>query len=185
MYNHQGTVTLETDRLILRRFKLGDAEAMFNTWTNDEEVVKYMRWDTHKSAQESEDVLSDWVINYEKADYYHWGITIKATNELIGSIGMFCVNAVDMCYEAGYCIGRAYWNKGYTTEALSAIIKFGLLNVGINRIEAYHSIFNPASGQVMQKCGMKYEGRLRQKYKSNRGFEDADLYAVVRGDLDV
>ena len=88
-----------------------------------------------------------------------------------------------MCYEVAYSLGKAYWNKGYMTEALKAVLVFGLKTVGINRIEAYHAINNPGSGKVLQKSGMRYEGRLRQKYKSHMGFEDCDMYAVLKSDL--
>jgi ribosomal-protein-alanine N-acetyltransferase len=57
------------------------------------------------------------------------------------------------------------------------------MEVGFNRIEAYHSINNMASGKVMQKSGMEFEGRMRQKYKSHSGFEDSDLYAILKQDL--
>lgn len=183
MYNHQGTITLETNRLILRRFNSCDADTMFHTWSSDEEVAKYMRWDAHKSVQETKQVISNWLNNYERLDFYLWAITLKDTDNPIGSIGMFCVNTNDMCYEVAYSIGKDYWNKGYVSEALKSVLNFGLLQVGINRIEAYHSINNPASGKVMQKCGMQYEGQARQKYKSRIGFEDCNTYAILKDDL--
>lgn len=149
---NRGTVPLETERLLLRRFEIGDAGDMFHTWANDEEVTKFMRWSAHKSVAETEQVVMGWVQNYVNDDCYHWAITIKATNALIGTIGMFCVSRHDMCYEVGYCVGREYWNNGYMTEALTAVLQFGLKQEHINRIEAYHSVNNPASGKVMQKA---------------------------------
>lgn len=183
MNNHQGTITLETNRLILRRFSSCDAESMFNNWSNDEEVAKYMRWDAHKCVEDTKKIISTWVNSYERNDFYLWVVTLKETKDLIGSIGMFCVNPNDMCYEVAYSTGKRYWNMGYTSEALKFVIDFGLMKVGANRIEAYHSVNNPASGKIMKKCGMKYEGRARQKYKSHVGFEDCDMYAILKDDL--
>lgn len=183
MYNHKGTIPIETNRLALRRFTPDDAEAMFHTWANDDEVTRYMRWDAHKTVDETKQVISSWVEKYENEDFYLWSIALKDTNAPIGTMGMFCVNSGDMCYEVAYCTGRAYWGMGYVSEALKAVLEFGLQTVGINRIEAYHAINNPGSGKVMQKCGMSYEGRARQKYKSHMGFEDCDMYAVLKNDL--
>jgi ribosomal-protein-alanine N-acetyltransferase len=185
MYSHMGTIPLETDRLILRRFTFEDADAMFHTWASDEDVPRYMRWDAHKTVDETENAIAAWLGNYEKKDFYLWALAIKETNAPIGTLGMFCVNSADMCYEVAYSLGKGYWNKGYMTEALKAVLVFGLKTIGINRIEAYHSINNPASGKVLQKSGMKYEGRLRQKYKSHMGFEDCDMYAVLKNDLNI
>lgn len=183
MYNHQGTITVETDRLILRQFSNEDASAMFHSWSSDEAVAQYMRWDAHKSIEETERIISAWINDYERFDFYLWAITLKETNELIGSIGMFSVNTHDMCYEVAYNIGRYFWNRGYVSEALKSVLRFGLQQVGINRIEAYHSINNPASGKVMLKSGMRFEGRARQKYRSHAGFEDCDLYAILKDDV--
>lgn len=183
MHNHKGTTPITTDRLVLRRFTVEDADAMFHTWASDEEVTRYMRWDAHKTVDDTERVISAWVDNYAKADFYLWAVTLKEMGSLIGTLALFCVNSADSCYEVAYCIGKAHWNKGYVTEALKAVIDFGLEAVGINRIEAYHSINNPGSGKVMQKCGMRYEGCARQKYKSHMGYEDCDMYAVLKSDL--
>ena len=88
-----------------------------------------------------------------------------------------------MCGEAAYCLSRQYWGRGIVTEALRAVLNFGLLEVGFNRIEAYHAVNNIGSGKVMQNAGMKYEGRMRKKYRSHMGFEDSDLYAILKEDL--
>ena len=92
MYNHKGTIHLETDRLILRKFTLSDAEAMFHTWASDKDVPRYMRWDAHKTVDETKEVISAWLKNYGKIDFYLWALTIKETDAPIGTLGMFCVN---------------------------------------------------------------------------------------------
>ena len=86
--NHKGTVELETERLVLRKFKLEDAKEMFNNWASDEEVTKYLTWEAHKNIKITKSVLSEWVESYSNLDFYQWGIVIKDTNELIGSIGV-------------------------------------------------------------------------------------------------
>lgn len=84
--------------------------------------------------------------------------------------------------QIGYCIGRAYWHKGVTSEALKAVIDFLFDSVDVNRIEARHDSKNPNSGKVMQKCGMKYEGTLRSSNWNNQGVCDACYYAILKSE---
>lgn len=181
--NHTSTITLETERLILRRFTIDDTEAVYNNWTSDSEVSKYMRWEYHKNINETRLKINDWLDRYNKNNFYQWAITIKGTEEPIGAIGLFVVNESDMCGDFGYSISRKHWGQGIASEALKAVIKFAFEVVGFNRIESYHSINNPASGKVMQNAGMKFEGLARQKYKSNVRFEDCNMYAVLKEDF--
>lgn len=180
--NHHGTIDLETERLILRRFQHDDAEKMYVNWTSDPEVACYMRWEPHQTLEDTREVLSVWVDRYQREDFYQWILVLKDSGEPMGAMGLFCVNENDECYDVAYCIGKAFWNKGYVSEALTAVLAFAFDVVGVNRVEAYHSVNNPASGKVMQKCGMLYEGRARQKYKSCMGYEDSSLYAILRED---
>lgn len=181
--NHKGTVTLESDRLILRKFKMDDAESVFSNWTSDSEVAKYMRWDAHISVDETKDFLADIIESYNNPNTYLWAIVPKDMDIPIGIISLMVSNEYDMCGEVAYCIGRKYWGNGFMTEALRTVLYYGLREVGFNRIEAYHAIANPASGKVMLKAGMKYEGMMRQKYRSHIGFEDCNLYAILKADI--
>ncbi len=179
---HQGTIQLETERLILRRFTAADAEAAYRNWTNDPEVAKYMRWQAHKDVEETKRVFSGWEQGYANPALYLWAITLKESGEPIGSISLTILNEFDACADVGYCTGREYWGQGYVTEALKAVLRHAFESVEVNRIETYHSTRNPASGRVMQKAGMQYEGLARQKYRSNLGYEDSDQYAILRDD---
>jgi ribosomal-protein-alanine N-acetyltransferase len=183
MLQHKGTVILESERLILRRFTMDDSEAMFNNWASDEEVAKYMRWTAHKNIVETENVLQGRIERYDELSTYHWVIVLKSTDIPIGNIALIISSEYDLCAEVAYCLGRLYWGKGIVTEALTTVLKFGLLEVNLNRIEAYHAVNNAASGKVMRKAGMRYEGRMRKKYLSHVGFEDSDLYAILKEDL--
>lgn len=181
--NHLGTMELETDRLILRRFTLSDSKAMFNNWANDPEVTKFLTWSTHVSIETSEDVLKDWVNHYNDNTFYLWAVTLKDSN--IGPIGSISVvhidNKVDAAY-IGYCIGRKWWHQGITSEAFSKVISFLIEKIGIARIEARHDIQNPNSGNVMRKCGLKYEGTLRKADKNNQGICDMTIYGLLAED---
>lgn len=180
--NHLGTKFIETERLFLRKFKLTDAEEMYKNWANDDDVTRHMDWATHKNINETMDVPAEYIFDSDKDNYYHWCIELKDTNEAVGSIGAFRLIEDLSLFEVGYSIGKKFWNKGITTEAMHAIIKFFFEEVGVNRIEARHDTKNPASGVVMKKSGMQFEGILRQARKNNTGISDYAVYAILNED---
>ncbi|MGN1029213.1 MAG: GNAT family N-acetyltransferase, partial [Bacilli bacterium] len=150
-----GTKTIETERLILRRFKMEDAEAMYKNWASDAEVTKFLTWPLHSSNEVTKKVLQDWINNYEKDDFYQWAIILKENGEEpIGTISVVDKDEEVNMVHIGYCIGTKWWNRGVTSEALMAIIKFFIKEVGVNRVESRHDPNNPNSGKVMMKCGM-------------------------------
>ena len=141
--------TLYTKRLILRPFKNSDAEAMYRNWTYDSRVAQYCRWYPHKSIKETEEYLKI-CIDAE----YSWAITLKGNDEPIGCIDLVGINGAGV-HEIGYVLMYAHWGQGIMTEALKAVID-ELFCSGFEKIGACHNIDNPASGRVMEKCGMTY-----------------------------
>ncbi len=182
---HKGTKTIETKRLVLRQFQKNDAEAMFKNWESDSKVTEFLRWKTAISIKEAEQVLEEWVRGYEALDFYQWAIVLKEIGEPIGSISVVGKNEkLDMVH-IGYCIGSKWWHQGITSEAFQAIIPFFFEEIGVNRIESQHDPNNPNSGLVMKKCGLKYEGTLRQADWSNRGIVDACMYSLLKSEWKV
>lgn len=179
---HLGTVTIETPRLILRRFTLEDAQAMYDNWASDPEVSKYLTWPAHRSVDVSRTVLEAWVADYEKENNYQWAIELKALGQPVGSISVVSHNDRARLVHIGYCMGKAWWHQGIMPEALKAVMDFFLQEVGVNRVESRHDPNNPNSGRVMQKCGMKYEGTFRQSDWNNQGICDASWYALLAED---
>ena len=135
---HIGTQTIETERLILRPFTLEDAEAVFANYASDENVTRYMAWDRHESVADSERVLTQWVQDYEKPDFYEWAIVLKELGQPIGNIEVLSIDDYVEKVNLGYSIGTAFWGKGIMPEALKAVIDFLLDEVGANRVEACH-----------------------------------------------
>lgn len=156
--NHLGTIELETDRLILRRLKMDDADNVFNNWTSDAKVTKYLRWNTHNDIEATKGWIKDLEVSFNKPDFYDWGIVLKETSQPIGSIGSFIHTADSDRYELGYVIGRKYWGNGYATEALRRVIEYLSGEVGLQKFIAVHAIDNPASGKVMEHNGFIYSG---------------------------
>ena len=93
------------------------------------------------------------------------------------------IQTADERAELGYWVGKPFWGQGYCTEAAQAVIAYGFQTLGLNRIQAHHFGRNPASGRVMQKLGMRYEGLERQYHKKWGQFEDGLGYAILREDF--
>lgn len=185
MLSHIGTITIKTNRLVLRSFIIGDTSSMFYNWAGDRDVCQYMAWPQRKSLEETQNIIEKVIKAYTKPSYYQWNVTLKENNESIGIAGLSIVDEGYLCGGVSYCIGKNYWGKGIATEVLKAVLDFAFNEVGFNRIEAYHSINNPSSGRVMEKAGMTFEGMARQKYKSNLGFEDSNMYGILKEDFKV
>ena len=186
MLTHKGTKIIETDRLILRRFTMEDAEPMFRNWASDDQVTKHLTWPTHAGVEVTRMVLSDWIAGYAGDKFYQWAIVLKENGpEPIGSISAVHIKEKTRCATMGYCMSRTHWGKGIMAEALTAIVDFFFEEVGINRVEADHDPNNPASGRVMEKAGMTYEGTMRQAGHSNQGIIDVSRWAILRQDWEV
>ena len=183
MVTHQGTQTIQTPRLLLRRAVREDALPMFKNWASDPDVTKYLTWPPHSSVEVSQMVIDSWIADYEKEDTYQWMIVPKDTPQSpIGSISVVEQNADIAKAEIGYCIGKAWWHQGIMTEALQAVMDYLFDEVGMNRIEARHDPRNPHSGGVMKKCGMQYEGTTRQADRNNQGICDTSIYGLLKQD---
>ena len=180
MLQHKGTQRLETTRLILRKFTMDDAQAMYENWASDPEVTKFLTWPPHGSVGVTEQVLKSWVDGYGQDDFYQWAIVPKELGDTpIGSISVVSHNDKARIAHIGYCIGKRWWQHGFTSEALQAVMDFLFDEVGVQRIETRHDPNNPHSGGVMKKCGMKYEGILRRSDVNNQGIGDACWYSIL------
>ena len=180
--NKAGTQRIETDRLILRRFRSEDAEDMYANWASDPEVTRFLTWPTHSSVDVTKAILSDWIPRYEDGGYFNWAMEYKDTGKVIGNISVVkLIESIDAA-EMGYCMSRAYWGQGPMPEALRAVMDYLFDVVGLNRVAACHDANNPKSGRVMEKAGMKPEGILRAAGKNNLGICDDVWHAMIRSD---
>ena len=177
---HCGTQKLETDRLILRKYIAEDAIAMYKNWASDKEVTKFLTWPAHSNPEISQSIINNWVSRYSNDDYYHWAILLKDNGEEpIGDIAVLNIKENTSTAHIGYCIGRAWWHQGITSEALKAVMDFLFDRVDIKRIEARHDSRNPNSGKVMKKCGMCYECTMKGYDWNNAGICDTAFYAIL------
>ncbi len=180
--NKAGTQRIETQRLILRRFTIEDADDMFNNWASDPEVTRYLTWPVHPSVEFTRSLLIEWVSQYENGGHFNWAMELKETGRVIGDISVVKLNENTQAADMGYCMSRAYWGQGLMPEALEAVMAYLFDVVGLNRIAACHDVNNPKSGRVMDKAGMRQEGILRAAGRNNLGICDEVWHAMIRAD---
>ena len=165
-----GTKELETERLILRKVSVSDAEEAFKNWCNNPNVSKYTLWDTHKSVETTKKLFKLWEEAYKLNDTFRWGVVTKDTNTLIGTIDV--PSNVWLKYgtaEIGYCYGEDFWHKGYAKEALKRVLKYLFEEIELDLIYATYMEKNQNSGKVMKSAGMKYEGFVRGRVLDHDG----------------
>ena len=160
-------LTLETDRLILRPFREDDAEDMFYGWASDDEVTKYLTWNTHKNIDETKYILDLWISEYEQPERLNFAIELKDGNKLIGGIDV--VGYDEGVPAIGYNLAKKYWNNGYMTEACKCLLNY-LFSNGYTEVRIDAMAENIGSNRVIQKCGgilVKTEDVFRPLKNSN------------------
>lgn len=174
--------TLVTTRLMLRPFTFADApmvQRLAGAW----EVATTVSRIPHPY---NDGMAEEWVATHQetfaKGEVVTFAIVLRQTAQLIGAISLRFEKS-NFNAELGYWIGTPYWNQGYCTEAAQAVIQYGFSEHNPNRIQARHFTINPASGRLMQKVGMKYEGTLRQSLFCRDQFYDVALYSILRSEF--
>lgn len=183
MLIHAGTKTIETKRLILRRFEYSDIDSMLRNWIADEQT----QWDygePYYSTPEAVKGLFDtkYIVSYSKDDYYRWAVIEKESGECIGQIAYFSVDTDNQHGEIEYVIGPAFQGKGYATEMTRAVIGFGFEKINFNRIEIDCRTENEASRRVIEKCGLTYEGVFRDFFWRKDHFEGRRVFSILKSE---
>ena len=174
---------LRTERLLLRPLLRKDAGDIF-AYASDPEVARYVLWDPHRSISETRSYIRYVRSQYRRGLPGSWAVTLQDSGAVIGTVGFMYYSDVSGCAEIGYSFARKEWNRGYASEALRAVIDSVFCSLPLNRLEAQHDVRNPASGRVMEKCGMRMEGILRQRVRYKGEYADVALWSVLRSDLE-
>ena len=175
---------LTTDRLLLRPFTLSDAPTV-QRLAGDRDIAST----TLNIPYPYEDGMAEeWIKKhseqFEQREEVTFAITLRQDKALIGAISLMALDQQHARAEMGYWIGKPYWNNGYCTEAAEAVLRYGFTELGLNRIYAHHFGRNPASGRVMEKIGMVYEGCLRQHVQKWGVSEDLKIYAILKSEYE-
>ncbi|MCE5250279.1 GNAT family N-acetyltransferase [bacterium] len=170
---------LSTERLILRPFTMDDAPIVRQLAGEYEIAVNCLCIPHPYEKGMAESWISTHPDIFDKGEFAGFAIELRAGQKFIGSISLTISQEHEKA-ELGYWIGMPWWGNGYCTEAGRAIIRYGFIDLGLNRIFAGHFSRNPASGRVMEKLGMTFEGCIREHVKKWGNFEDAKLYSILR-----
>ena len=174
--------TLETPRLVIRPLCLRDAPSLFS-WSSDPQVARYVLWSAHASVRETREYIRYVRSLYRQSLPSSWGILLRNTDQVIGTIGLMAWSPENRMAEIGYSLSRSFWNQGIMTEAAARVIRSVFTDLDINRVEAQHDVRNPASGRVLEKCGMKKEGVLRARVFNKGEAVDVAMWAILKKDL--
>jgi len=170
---------LETDRLVLRRMKIDDAEDMFD-YARRADVTKYLTWDCHPNEAYTKDYLRYIQKQYEDGEFYDWAVVDKASGKMIGTCGFTSFDDDNNSAEIGYVLNPDYWGDGFATEAVGEILKFGFRRLNLHRIQAKYMEGNDGSRRVMEKCGLSFEGTLRSSMYIKGNYRTVSICAILR-----
>lgn len=174
---------LETTRLVLRRPVMTDARAMFENYSRDPEVTRYLQFRPHPHIDETRAFLRRCAGVWRRGTAFPWVIVLRDSGELAGGIEIRPEAGAGHRIEIGYILARRHWGQGYMTEALRAVSDWALAQPGVHRVWAECDVENVGSARVMEKAGFEREGVLRRwAVFPNRGDVPRDVvrYSRVR-----
>lgn len=175
--------SLVTERLILRPLAPEDATSIWQM-AGDRDIAAQSTRIPH--PYEKEDAVL-WIESQKeeclKGTQLNFAITDRSNGTLLGIIGLLHINRDNETAEMGYWVGKTYWNRGYATEAVKAVLNYSFRILGLNRIYSHYMKKNPASGRVLAKCGFLHEGSLRQHVKKWGIFEDIEVCAILEAEF--
>jgi ribosomal-protein-alanine N-acetyltransferase len=172
---------LETERLLLRPFKICDAKRV-QILAGRKEVAETTNLPHPYKIEMAEGWIKTHEPTFREGRGVTFAITLKDTGELIGTISLMDITKTSNHARIGFWIGVPYWNKGYCTEAGKAVLEYGFVERGLNRIYTGYMISNLTSGRVLEKLGMKYEGTQRQHITKLGEYEDLVLVGLLKSE---
>lgn len=181
VFNHHPE--LGTERVLLRKVRLNDADELY-AYGSDPDVSRFVGWDTHQSIEDAEAYIGLTLEKYEQGQLADWAIEHRGDHKFIGTVGYLWWETHEAAAEIGYVMAKPYWGQGIMTEVVRAVMCFGWDTMGLNRIQAHTEEENVGSRRVLEKCGLQYEGRLRERVRSGDQFVDLFLYAALRRNRD-
>jgi [ribosomal protein S5]-alanine N-acetyltransferase len=167
--------TLETERLRIRPYSDSDIAELLPLIGAREVAATTLRIAHPYTEQDARDFLE----LAKEPDKLWLAITLRADKLQIGGIGLR-MEPQHKHAELGYWLGPDYWGKGYATEAAREILRYGFEDLRLHRIFATHFKHNPASGRILKKIGMRYEGCQREHLLKWGDFVDSEMYGILR-----
>ncbi|MBE6613772.1 MAG: GNAT family N-acetyltransferase [Ruminococcaceae bacterium] len=181
---------LTTNRLILRRMLKSDYRDMYE-YACQPRVTRYLLWHPHDSEAYTCKYLQYIQSRYRLGEFYDWAVVLKdpegtekpfSKGKMIGTCGFTRFHNEHNAAEIGYVLNPAWWGRGLATEAVSAVLRFGFVDLRLHRIEARYMTGNDASRRVMEKAGMTFEGIARESMLVKGEFVSVGTCSILRSE---
>jgi len=169
--------TLETVRLRLRPYSESDIPELLPLIGTREVAATTLRIPHPYSERDARAFFA----MAEEPGKLWLAATLRSDGRQIGGIGLR-IDEPHQHAELGYWLGVPYWGQGYATESAREMLRYGFEDLGLHRIFASHFKHNPASGRILRKLGMKYEGCQREHLLKWDQFVDSELYGILRSE---
>ncbi|RLQ89773.1 GNAT family protein [Planomicrobium sp. Y74] len=174
--------TIESERLLLRKLELADAEDMFE-YASEPAVSRFMPWQAHQTTDDTREFIDFIRKGYEDNKKLTWAIELKGENKMIGTIDFVSWLQRRQRAEVGYTLSHHYWGQGLMLEAAETLIDFGFKKMDLIKVEAPIMLDNKQSQHVAEKLGMIREGVLRKHMIIKGEFVDLAMYAVLKDEF--
>ncbi|SFB26319.1 MULTISPECIES: GNAT family N-acetyltransferase [unclassified Bacillus (in: firmicutes)] len=170
---------LETERLHLRELTVKDIDGIYDCFSN-EKVTRYYGQEQLQDREQAKGFITFFSKNYEEKRGIRWGIEMKGTEGIIGTIGLNAWSPKHKRAEIGYEIHPDYWRKGYASEAVKEILSYSFEVLGLTRIGAVVFIENQSSNKLLLKLGFQQEGILRNYMYQDGEPYDTYVYSLLK-----
>jgi ribosomal-protein-alanine N-acetyltransferase len=181
MFIHCGTTEIKTERLILRRFRITDAEDALKYWLSYPMVTyRYMLDKAYTDIEGVNELLTQWINRYASDNIYKWAIEERASCACIGDIYLWDFNTDDVSCEMGYALSESHKGMGYMTEACKAVINFTFEKLNADKINVCTRSSNIGSQRVIAKCGFTHISTDEKALWENGAECDRYFYSLTR-----
>lgn len=174
--------SLVTENLLLRPLSPTDSARVCELASHLEIAAQTTRIPHPYIEEDAREWIEAQYEEFKRGEQLNFAIVERSRGELIGVCGLLRINRENESAELGYWIGRPYWNQGFATGAVAAVVDYAFRVLGLNRVYSRYMRKNPASGRVLAKCGFVHEGTLRQHVKKWGKFEDIEIAAILKED---
>ncbi|MBQ9059642.1 MAG: GNAT family N-acetyltransferase [Firmicutes bacterium] len=183
-----GTTTLTTERLLLRRYEPGDAQTLHEKFGTDEKMFEFSGWNPYASLKQAEKTVAEFIEGYGTDHFYGWALELaeekgrEQAGDLVGTIGAYDFDPAENSIEIGCSIARDHWGRGFASEAVRETLRYLLEEEGIGRVTAWCAADNIGSMRAMEKAGMQQVSREAGALQIGDKVYDKLYYEIKQGE---
>jgi RimJ/RimL family protein N-acetyltransferase len=163
---------IATPRVVLRWIAEDDVDSLYEIFS-DPQVMRYWSTVPLPNREAAAELQREIAAGNESERSFKWGLALRDSNVVIGTTTLFNLSLDNGRAELGYAMGRAYWGKGYMSEALKALVSHAFEVMELRRLEADVDPRNAASIRMLERLGFQREGFLSERWHVNGELQDA------------